>query len=169
MATTSGSIKAISVSKEKGTQKVNVPTAELKTDFGIIGDALMDKPVERSPVNTVDDFEDYLALSLDRADHCGLVTFIATAIPSCLATNPRLIDFYDAFEGERIGISHGGTYAMAEIPSGFVGDAQDSLKLLGADTLLGFHHEQYSHEPLTEREFGIMENGSSKNGELVAA
>jgi len=32
-------IKAISVSKEKGTQKVNVPEAELRTDFGIIGDA----------------------------------------------------------------------------------------------------------------------------------
>jgi cyclic pyranopterin phosphate synthase len=34
-----GRIKAISVSKEKGTQKVNVPEAELCTDFGIIGDA----------------------------------------------------------------------------------------------------------------------------------
>jgi len=34
-----GRIKAISVSKEKGTQKVNVPEAELRADFGIIGDA----------------------------------------------------------------------------------------------------------------------------------
>ena len=34
-----GRIKAISVSKERGTQKVNVPKAELRTDFGIIGDA----------------------------------------------------------------------------------------------------------------------------------
>ncbi len=34
-----GRIKAISVSKEKGTQKVNVTEAELRTDFGIIGDA----------------------------------------------------------------------------------------------------------------------------------
>ncbi|MCP4262093.1 MAG: MOSC domain-containing protein [Planctomycetes bacterium] len=34
-----GRIKAISVSKEKGTQKTNVPMAELKADFGIIGDA----------------------------------------------------------------------------------------------------------------------------------
>jgi len=36
---TRGRIKAISVSKEKGTQKVNVPEAELRADFGIIGDA----------------------------------------------------------------------------------------------------------------------------------
>ena len=34
-----GRIKAISVSKEKGTKKVNVPEAELRADFGIIGDA----------------------------------------------------------------------------------------------------------------------------------
>jgi MOSC domain-containing protein YiiM len=39
MATTKGRIRAISVSKEKGTQKVNVPQAELSADFGIIGDA----------------------------------------------------------------------------------------------------------------------------------
>jgi len=39
VAATKGRIKAISVSKEKGTQKVNVPEAELRADFGIIGDA----------------------------------------------------------------------------------------------------------------------------------
>lgn len=39
MATTKGRIKAISVSEKKGTQKTNVPEAELKTDFGIVGDA----------------------------------------------------------------------------------------------------------------------------------
>lgn len=39
MATIRGRIKAISVSKEKGTQKTNVPRAELKADFGIVGDA----------------------------------------------------------------------------------------------------------------------------------
>lgn len=39
MVTIKGRINAISVSKEKGTQKINVSEAELKTDFGIIGDA----------------------------------------------------------------------------------------------------------------------------------
>lgn len=34
-----GKIKAISISKEKGTKKKNVPSAQLKEDFGIIGDA----------------------------------------------------------------------------------------------------------------------------------
>jgi cyclic pyranopterin phosphate synthase len=39
VATTKGRIKAISVSEKRGTQKTNVPEAELKTDFGIVGDA----------------------------------------------------------------------------------------------------------------------------------
>ena len=39
MAATKGRIKAVSVSKEKGTKKVNVPEAQLRADFGIIGDA----------------------------------------------------------------------------------------------------------------------------------
>ncbi len=34
-----GWVKAISISKERGTQKDNVPAAELKVGFGIVGDA----------------------------------------------------------------------------------------------------------------------------------
>ncbi len=39
MAIIEGRIKAISVSKEKGTRKINVPKAELKAGFGVVGDA----------------------------------------------------------------------------------------------------------------------------------
>ena len=39
MAAIKGRIKAISVSKQKGMQKVNVPGAELRIDHGIVGDA----------------------------------------------------------------------------------------------------------------------------------
>ena len=39
MATTKGVIKAISISKERGTKKYNGPTARLKAGFGIEGDA----------------------------------------------------------------------------------------------------------------------------------
>jgi len=38
VATTKGRIKAISVSKERGTPKTNVREADLKADFGIVGD-----------------------------------------------------------------------------------------------------------------------------------
>ncbi len=39
VAITKGRIEAISVSREKGTQKTNVPEAELRVDLGIVGDA----------------------------------------------------------------------------------------------------------------------------------
>jgi MOSC domain-containing protein YiiM len=39
VATTKGRIKAISISKNRGTQKYNVPAAQLKAGFGIEGDA----------------------------------------------------------------------------------------------------------------------------------
>jgi MOSC domain-containing protein YiiM len=39
VATIKGRIKAISVSVERGTLKTNVPGAELKANFGIVGDA----------------------------------------------------------------------------------------------------------------------------------
>ncbi len=39
METIKGTIKAISVSKSRGTQKSNVPSADLEIDFGIAGDA----------------------------------------------------------------------------------------------------------------------------------
>jgi cyclic pyranopterin phosphate synthase len=39
VVTTKGRIKAISVSEKKGIPKTNVPRAELKSDFGIVGDA----------------------------------------------------------------------------------------------------------------------------------
>jgi len=39
VATIKGKIKAISVSAQKGTQKTNVPEAEVKAGLGIVGDA----------------------------------------------------------------------------------------------------------------------------------
>ena len=39
MAATKGRIRAISVSKQKGMKKINVPEAELRIDHGIVGDA----------------------------------------------------------------------------------------------------------------------------------
>ena len=39
METTKGRIKAISISKDRGTRKYNVPAAELRAGFGIEGDA----------------------------------------------------------------------------------------------------------------------------------
>lgn len=39
MVTIKGEIKAISISEKKGTKKTNVPEAEVRIDFGLVGDA----------------------------------------------------------------------------------------------------------------------------------
>ncbi len=39
MATITGRVRAISISAQKGVPKTNVPQAELRGDFGIVGDA----------------------------------------------------------------------------------------------------------------------------------
>ena len=39
VATTKGRVRAISVSKQKGSPKTNVPAADLQADHGIVGDA----------------------------------------------------------------------------------------------------------------------------------
>jgi len=39
VATTKGRIKAISISKNRGTRKYNIPDAELKVNLGVVGDA----------------------------------------------------------------------------------------------------------------------------------
>ncbi|GAI45251.1 unnamed protein product [marine sediment metagenome] len=61
MATIKGRINAISVSKEKGTQKVNVSKAELKTDFGIIGDAHAGSTYRQVSLLAVESIEEMVA------------------------------------------------------------------------------------------------------------
>lgn len=61
MATLKGRIKAISVSKEKGTRKVNVPEAELRADFGIVGDAHAGQRVRQVSLLAVESIEKMVA------------------------------------------------------------------------------------------------------------
>ncbi|MHC4117982.1 MAG: MOSC domain-containing protein [Planctomycetota bacterium] len=65
MAIIKGSIKAISVSKEKGTQKVNVPEAELKVDCGIVGDAHAGKWHRQVSLLAFESIEKMIAMGAD--------------------------------------------------------------------------------------------------------
>src|SRR5271154_3419670 len=64
---------------------------------------------------------------------------------------------------------NGGADAMAEIPRGFVADAECSLDLPRAHSLFGFAHEVDSSEPLPQWQMGIVEDRSSGYAELIAA
>jgi hypothetical protein len=58
---------------------------------------------------------------------------------------------------------------VAKIPSGFVRHLEHPLDLIGRKALLGLDHGVGSEKPLPEGQMRIMEDGSSGDGELVAA
>ena len=60
-----GKIKAISVSEKKGTQKVNVPDAELKVDCGIVGDAHAGKWHRQVSLLAYESIEKMIAMGAD--------------------------------------------------------------------------------------------------------
>jgi cyclic pyranopterin phosphate synthase len=62
VAITKGRIKAISVSTEKGTQKTNVPKAELRIDLGIVGDAHAGKWHRQVSLLAVESIEKMVAM-----------------------------------------------------------------------------------------------------------
>ena len=55
------------------------------------------------------------------------------------------------------------------MPSGLVLDSDVSGNLVGRDPFLGFAHESHRHEPLLQRQVGIVEQGASCSGEVQAA
>jgi cyclic pyranopterin phosphate synthase len=65
VATIEGRINAISVSKNKGTQKVNVPKAELKADFGVVGDAHAGKWHRQVSLLAVESIEKMIAMGAE--------------------------------------------------------------------------------------------------------
>lgn len=60
-----GRIRAISVSENKGTQKVNVPEAELKVDCGIVGDAHAGKWHRQVSLLAIESIEKMIAMGAD--------------------------------------------------------------------------------------------------------
>jgi len=60
-----GKIRAISVSEEKGTQKINVPQAELAVDCGIIGDAHAGKWHRQVSLLAIESIEKMIAMGAD--------------------------------------------------------------------------------------------------------
>ena len=60
-----GKIKAISASENKGTQKVNVPEAELKVDCGIVGDAHAGKWHRQVSLLAIESIEKMIAMGAD--------------------------------------------------------------------------------------------------------
>jgi len=126
-----------------------------------------DKPVKGMPSVVINDLENNVSATLDSTRHDGLVAFVSMSLTPYLPTDISLIHFNGAREGLAVGLGHGCSYPVAKIPRCLIGDIEQPLHLVGGDALLGFHHDGDSQEPLLEREFGIMEDGTSQYGETV--
>lgn len=80
----------------------------------------------------------------------------------------HLINFHGAREFV-LRLFHGLADAMAEVPRGFVGDAEHSLDLISGDAFARFGHQVGNEKPLRQRQMGVMEDRSHGHGELIAA
>ncbi len=81
----------------------------------------------------------------------------------------KLVNFYKAIKAFTYISGHSRSNPVTKIPGCLVRHVQRALHLIGRNTLLGFHHQVSSYEPLREREVAVMEYGPGSNGELVAA
>src|SRR5205814_4649863 len=68
-----------------------------------------------------------------------------------------------------IGLSHGGSDSVAQIPRCFVAHTQDALHLIGTHSLARFAEQQCSDEPFAQGQMGIVENRVGRCAELVIA
>jgi len=79
------------------------------------------------------------------------------------------VHFHDAVQFPLLAFHHRGTNPMAEIPCGFVGNAQGPLDLIGGHAFAGFADKQNRHEPSGQRKVRILEYRTDRNAELVVA
>jgi hypothetical protein len=90
-------------------------------------------------------------------------------MPAHLSADIGFIDFDNSSEKLTVNLSHGGTDAVAEIPSSLISNVKRSLHLERRHTFLGFRHEVDREKPLRERKVGIVKDCSASCRKLVTA
>ena len=128
-----------------------------------------DELVKRGLVSVGDDLKANLAFALHGSYRDGLVSPIATAHAASLPTDVGLVHFHNAAQKLAVGVPHGSADAVAQVPSGLIGDVQGALHLESADTLLALRHEIDSEEPLGERQMRVVEDCAGRNRKMVVA
>ncbi len=116
----------------------------------------------------MNDLEASLTTTLDDSNNDTFIPPVAMAYTLLFAAHPRFVNLYLSAQFRRIGLGHGITDAVAEIPSGLIRDPNGSLDLIGRDTLFGLQHQVDGDEPLRKWKVAIVEDGSCRYGELVA-
>jgi hypothetical protein len=113
------------------------------------------------------------AFALDQCDNGFLGGGLASGAVLGLAADIGFIGFHDLVSAAK-GTSRSRTVhcfadAVAEEPSGLVGNAEHTLHLLGAHALLGRGHDVSGEQPLVQRNVRTLHDSASADGELVAA
>ena len=139
--------------------------------LSLILDRAPDEVVEGITADIGDSLNSNPTATLDGTSHPRLVAFVSVTLAFGSSAYQRLVHFHDTQErGTCEGIvSHGLTDAVAQIPSGLVGDSQSSVELIGAHALFGFAHQVDRQKPLTQWKVGIVHDGSRRDAELIAA
>ena len=138
--------------------------------FGFVLDGAVDEAMEGVALHVRDTLKPHLPVTLDGSRDDGLVALVPASPALHLAAHVGFVHFDNTDQRRAVKgiVTHGFADTMAEIPSRLVGDSKGTLHLLGGNALLGFAHEVYGEEPLTQGQVGIMHDGSSRHAELVA-
>ena len=109
------------------------------------------------------------AIALDDSDHdFFLPSAVSSAFVSLLDAEVGFIDFDGAVQ-HLVDFGHGKAYTMAEVPCGFVADAERALDLIRAHAFLGFTEQQGCEKPLLQGKMAVVEHGARGHAELIIA
>ncbi len=86
----------------------------------------------------------------------------------CVTANAHLIDFNRALEFV-LRFRHCLADSMAQVPCGLIGNPEHPFNLIGTHSLAGFRHQIGNQEPFRQREMGVVEDRTDRDGELIFA
>src|ERR1700730_7736536 len=133
----------------------------------IDADAVLEVFGERFGFGILDVIESEIAPALPDANYNFFLGSMGSASTTSHAADIGFIHLHGAIQHLFINFNHRCADSMAEVPRGFVTDANGPLNLAGRHSLFGLAQQQGSHKPLCQRQMGVIKDRASRHGELV--
>src|SRR5690242_3472637 len=141
-----------------------------KNHVYIFRDILADILCECAALRIAGMKEAQVAVALAYTDYHFLVVHSRyTALALVPAADVGHIHFHFSVQHRFIGLRHGVTDAMAEIPCRLVAHSDRALNLAGRHALLRLAKKMRSEKPLGKRQMRIVEYGAGSDSELIIA
>lgn len=136
----------------------------------ILPNILAEEFFERAARHVLGMKQTEFAIALTDADNWTLLgSSPAPSSANSASADIGFIHFDLATEHWLIHFGHCCADSVAEIPCRLVADSERALNLTGGHSFLRFTEQQRCYEPFCERQVGVIENRSSRYGELVVA